>query len=146
MFSRPAILLDVDGPLNPFMAITERSLRPPTLPPVAVVAIGAKRKAYLAAEYVLVFFGLTLVYDLLARGSSPIPVLLVLGGASVTYLLRTSTFDRKSLWRASEVRGQLRSILTLWALTAVAAVIAVAALFPASCSRSRKNNHCCGWR
>lgn len=97
---------------------------------MALLAIDAKRKAYLAAEYVLVFFGLTLVYDLLARGTSPIPVLLVLGGASVAYLLRSRTFDRRSLWRPEAVRGRLRSILTLWALTAVAAVVAVTFLFP----------------
>lgn len=97
---------------------------------MAVLAIGAKRKAFLVAEYVLVFFGLTLVYDLLARGTSPIPVLLVLGGASVAYLLRSQTFDRRSLWRAEEVKGQLRPILTLWAISAVAAIATVAVVFP----------------
>jgi CAAX protease family protein len=95
---------------------------------VALLAISTQRKAYLAAEFVVVFFGLTLVYDLLARGTSPIPVLLVLGGASVAYLLRSSTFDRRSLWRAGEVR--LRPILTLWAITAVAAIAVVVILFP----------------
>ncbi len=94
------------------------------------VALGTKRKVVLATEYVLVFFGLTLVYDLLARGTSPIPVLLVLGGASVWYLLRDPAFDRRSLWRAEAVRGQLRSILTLWGLTAVVAVAVVAVLLP----------------
>ncbi|KOV79038.1 CAAX protease [Nocardia sp. NRRL S-836] len=94
------------------------------------MAIGAKRKIYLAAEFAVVFFGLTFVYDLLARGTNPIPVLLVLGAASAWYLLRTRSFDRRSLWRADALRGQLRSILTLWAVTAVVAVAVVAALLP----------------
>ncbi|MFD4675038.1 CPBP family intramembrane glutamic endopeptidase [Lentzea sp. NPDC058450] len=93
------------------------------------VAITTKRKACLAAEYVAVFFGLALLYSLLARGTSPIPVLLVLGGASVAYLLRSRTFDRRSLWRAEAVR--LRPILTLWALAAAAAIAVVAVAFPA---------------
>ncbi|MFS8101888.1 CPBP family intramembrane metalloprotease [Lentzea alba] len=95
---------------------------------MALLAIDAKRKAWLAAEFVVIFFGLTLVYDLLARGTSPIPVLLVLGSASVAYLLRSPTFDRKSLWRAGNI--PLRPILTLWAITAVAAIAIVAVLFP----------------
>ncbi|MFD4640633.1 CPBP family intramembrane glutamic endopeptidase [Lentzea sp. NPDC058436] len=90
--------------------------------------ITAQRRAYLTAEYVAVFFGLALVYFFLARGTSPIPVLLVLGGASVAYLLRSPAFDRRSLWRGEEVG--LRPILTLWAVAAVAATAVVAALFP----------------
>ncbi|ANZ34888.1 CAAX protease [Lentzea guizhouensis] len=97
---------------------------------MAVVALSTQRKVVLAAEFVLVFFGLTLVYDLLARGTSPIPVLLVLGAASVWYLLRTPAFDRRSLWRAEAVRGQLRPVLTLWAVTAVVAVVVVAVVLP----------------
>lgn len=92
------------------------------------VAITGQRRAYLATEYVVVFFGLALLYFFLARGTSPIPVLLVLGGASVVYLLRSPTFDRRSLWRREEVRP--RPILTLWALSAVLAVAVVAAVFP----------------
>ncbi|MFD9704193.1 CPBP family intramembrane glutamic endopeptidase [Lentzea sp. NPDC059081] len=95
---------------------------------MAVVAISTQRKAYLAAEYVVVFFGLALLRNLLARGTSPIPVLLVLGGASVAYLLRSRTFDRRSLWRPEEVR--LKPILALWLVAAAAAVVAVLVLFP----------------
>ncbi len=95
------------------------------MPPVAITT---KRKAWLTAEYVVVFFGLALLYNFLARGTNPIPVLLVLGGASVVYLLRSSTFDRRSLWRPEAVR--LRPVLALWAVAAVAAVIAVIVLFP----------------
>ncbi|WP_394621609.1 CPBP family intramembrane glutamic endopeptidase [Lentzea sp. JNUCC 0626] len=91
--------------------------------------ITSRRRAVLMAEYVAVFFGLALLYFLLARGTSPIPVLLVLGGASVWYLLRSETFDRKSLWRREAVRW--RPILALWALSAVAAIAVVAVLFPA---------------
>jgi uncharacterized protein len=73
---------------------------------------------YLGAEFVIVFFGLVLAYTLFFRGTSPIPVLLVLGAGAVYYLLRSPRFDRRDLWRAGALRGELRSVLLLWTITA----------------------------
>lgn len=78
----------------------------------------------------MVFFGLVTVYALLLRGTSPIPVLLVLGVAAVIYLLRSPTFDRRDLWRAGALRGQLRPILLLWVTTAAGCVAVVALATP----------------
>ncbi|MEU7532173.1 type II CAAX endopeptidase family protein [Saccharothrix sp. NPDC042600] len=84
---------------------------------------------YLAAEFVVVFFGLVTAYTLLWRGTSPIPVLLVLGAAVVWHLWRTG-FDRRSFWRPEALRGQWRPMLTLWTLTAAGCAAAVAVLTP----------------
>ncbi|MBK1783890.1 CPBP family intramembrane glutamic endopeptidase [Prauserella cavernicola] len=87
-------------------------------------------KAYLAAEFAIVFFGLVVLYTLLLRGTSPIPVLLVLGAAAVVYLLRSPSFDRASLWRAGALAGQLRPMLALWLLTAAGCALVVALTTP----------------
>ncbi len=88
------------------------------------------RKAYLAGEYVLLFFGLASIYAVLFRGTSPIPFLLVLGLAVVVYLLRSSGFDRASLWRPGTLWSQARSIAALWCLAAVCLSATVAFLRP----------------
>ncbi|MFC0453338.1 CPBP family intramembrane glutamic endopeptidase [Rhodococcus jostii] len=88
------------------------------------------RKAYLAGEYALLFFGLASIYAVLLRGTSPIPFLLVLGLAVVTYLLRSSGFDRASLWRPRTLPSQAHSIAVLWCLAAVGLTVAVALLHP----------------
>ncbi|GAB3476907.1 CPBP family intramembrane glutamic endopeptidase [Amycolatopsis cihanbeyliensis] len=87
-------------------------------------------RLYLAIEYGVLFFGLVVLYTLLFQGTSPIPVLLVLGAAVVVYLLRSPTFDRSSLWRPDALPGQLRSIGLLWGVTAVGAGVAVAVARP----------------
>jgi membrane protease YdiL (CAAX protease family) len=92
--------------------------------------ITARRRAYLAAEYVALFFGTIAAFATLADGVSPIPFLVVLGIVSVAYLLRQDGFVRADLLRPEAVPGQLRSILTLWVLAAVVAVAAVALLLP----------------
>lgn len=84
---------------------------------------------YLRTEFAVVFFGLVTAYALLWRGTSPIPVLLVLGAAAVWHLLRTG-FDRRSFWRAEALKAQWRPMLTLWTLTAAGCAAAVAVLTP----------------
>ena len=92
--------------------------------------VTARRKAYLAAEYLVLFYGAIAVFALLADGVSPIPFLVAMGVGSVAYLLRRPDFDRADLLRADAVRGQLPSILGLWLLAAVAAVAGVLLLLP----------------
>ncbi|TCO53710.1 CPBP family intramembrane glutamic endopeptidase [Actinocrispum wychmicini] len=91
---------------------------------MAMVAgeLGIRRRVYLVAEYFVLFFGIVAVFITVARGVSPIPFLVVLGAAAVVYLMRQPTFDRRDFLRPEAVRGQLRSILTLWALAWVLAV------------------------
>lgn len=87
-------------------------------------------RLYLAVEFAAVFFGLVVVYAVFFRGTSPIPVLIVLGGAAVVYLVRSPSFDRRSLWRAEALPGQVRSMLVLWLVTAAGCVVAVAVATP----------------
>lgn len=88
------------------------------------------KRAGLAVEFLALFFGVITVFSVFAEGVSPIPFLVVLGVASVVYLLRVGDFDRRDLWRASAVRGQLRSILGLWAAACIVAVAGVAVFLP----------------
>lgn len=87
-------------------------------------------RAYLAAEFVVVFFGLVAGYTLLFRGTSPIPVLVVLAAAALVYLLRSRSFDRRSLWRGGALPGSLRSMLLLWVVAAAGCAAAVALIEP----------------
>lgn len=80
----------------------------------------------LGCEYTVLFFGVVGVYAWLDVPGSPIPFLVVLGGAAVVYLLRQPTFERADLWRASALRTALPSILLLSAAAAVLMVGAVA--------------------
>jgi uncharacterized protein len=66
------------------------------------------------------------VYAWLGSPGSPIPFLLVLGGAAWLYLWRQPTFDRGDLWRAGALRSALPSILALSAALAVLMMVAVA--------------------
>jgi membrane protease YdiL (CAAX protease family) len=74
------------------------------------------------AEFLVLFFVTVAAFITLARGVSPIPFLVVLGAATVFYLLRQPGFDRTDFLRTAAVRGQLRSILTLWLLSWALAV------------------------
>lgn len=85
-----------------------------------------RRRLWLAFEYLILFFGVVGVYALLGSPGSPIPFLLILGGAAWLYLWRQPTFDRGDLWRASALRSALPSILALSAAVAVLMVVAVA--------------------
>ena len=97
---------------------------------VAAPPVSMRRKAYLAAEYTALFFLAVGGYYLVGRGTSPIPLLVLLGVGAVVYLLRQTAFDRSSFWRFAALPGQLRSILLLWTITAVVATAAVAILLP----------------
>lgn len=99
-------------------------------PVVLDAPASAKRRAYLAAEYFALFFGVIAGFDLLADGVSPIPFLVALGVGSVGYLLRQRSFDRADLLRVDAVRRQLPSILTLWGLATIVALASVALLLP----------------
>ncbi|MFC0109637.1 CPBP family intramembrane glutamic endopeptidase [Kibdelosporangium aridum] len=83
------------------------------------------RKAYLGAEYAVIFFGVVIAYTVLFTGSNPIPVLVVLALAAVLYLLRSPAFDRGSLWRPGRLRAELPSIAFLWFVTAVGSTVVV---------------------
>jgi uncharacterized protein len=89
-------------------------------------------RAYRAVEYVVVFYGLVVLYALVLRGTSPIPPLLLLGAAAVLYLLCSPGFARASLWRTAALRGSARSILALWTVAALAGTIMVAVILPDS--------------
>jgi membrane protease YdiL (CAAX protease family) len=88
------------------------------------------RRGYLAVEYAVLFFGLVSVYALFLRGTSPIPVLVVLAGAALAVLLRAPDFDRASLWRPGVIRGQVRSIAGCWALAVLISLALVLVLRP----------------
>ncbi|MFF0490331.1 CPBP family intramembrane glutamic endopeptidase [Nocardia sp. NPDC004068] len=92
------------------------------------------RRAYLAAEYVALFFGGTTAYNAVLRGKPPIPALLALAAGATVYLRRSRDFDRKSLWRAEALRPQagamaLTAGANAAALTAGVAVLRRADLF-----------------
>jgi CAAX protease family protein len=90
------------------------------------IAVPTRRRIWLAFEYLILFFGVVGVYALLGSPGSPIPFLVVLGGAAWLYLWRQPTFDRGNLWRAGALRSALPSILALSAAVAVLMVVAVA--------------------
>lgn len=94
------------------------------------VLTSSRRKAYLVAEYVVLFFGAIAVFAVFAQGVSPIPFLVALGVVSVVYLMRQGSFDRGNFLRASAVRGYIRPIMTLWLAATALAVIGVVLLMP----------------
>ncbi|WP_446222447.1 CPBP family intramembrane glutamic endopeptidase [Nocardia sp. IBHARD005] len=87
------------------------------------------RKAWLAVEFVALFFGLTGLSALFLRGVGPLPFLLAITVGIVIYLRRTG-FDHRSFWRADALRPALPGILALWAVSAIALTAAVAVLRP----------------
>jgi hypothetical protein len=90
-----------------------------------------RQRAWLTVEFVLVFFGVVLVY--VAVGGppgGPLPPLVLLAVGAYLYLRRRPGFDRADLWRAGEVRSALRSILPLWSVAAVVGVVAVFLITP----------------
>lgn len=98
--------------------------------PAAAVPVSTARRAYLATEYLTLFYGVIAVFALLADGVSPIPFLVGLGVVAVVYLVRRPDFDRADLLRPRVVRAELPSILTLLLLTAVLAVGGVLLFIP----------------
>lgn len=98
--------------------------------PAVAAPASLGRRAYLFAEYAVLFFGVIAAFDLLADGISPIPFLVALGIGCVVYLLHRPDFGRTDLLGTTGMRGQLRSILSLWAVAAVVALAGVALLLP----------------
>ncbi|MEC3953773.1 CPBP family intramembrane glutamic endopeptidase [Nocardia sp. CDC153] len=88
--------------------------------------IRPSRRAYLAAEYVALFFGGTTLYNAVMRGKPPIPALLVLASGVTVYLRRARGFDRESLWRAEAFPEQARSMAVTAGVNAVALTAATA--------------------
>jgi uncharacterized protein len=88
------------------------------------------RRLGLAVEYGLVFFGLVGVFAWARVPGGPIPVLLVLAIGALFYLRRQPGFDRRDLWRAEALRGEVRPIVLLWCVAAVAGLLGVGLLLP----------------
>lgn len=93
---------------------------------VDAAAVSTRRRFWLAFEYLVLFFGVVGVYALVGSPGSPIPFLLLLGGAAWLHLRRQPTFERRDLWRAGALRSALPSILALSVAVAVLMVVAVA--------------------
>ncbi|MFF5174662.1 type II CAAX prenyl endopeptidase Rce1 family protein [Micromonospora sp. NPDC000089] len=88
------------------------------------------RRARLAVEYAVLFFGLVTAYTVADVPGGPIPPLVVLGLAAWWYLRRRPDFDHADLLRPAALRPALSRILALWAVALVLAVAAVAVLTP----------------
>ena len=84
----------------------------------------------LAAEFVVLFFGLVAGYTAVGSPGSPIPLLLVGAVAALVYLRNQPTFDRRDLLRAGALRSALPAILLGWALAAAVAVAVLATVAP----------------
>ncbi|WP_216910534.1 CPBP family intramembrane glutamic endopeptidase [Nocardia noduli] len=84
------------------------------------------RRAYLGAEYAVLFFGGPTVYNAVTRGRSPIPALLALTSGAVLYLRRAPDFDRGRFWRAGALRAQSPSMAAAAATSALGLSAAVA--------------------
>lgn len=89
-----------------------------------------RRRIYLGAEYLALFFGATTAYNTSFRGRSPLPALLALAAGAVTYLRRSPDFDRDALWRSDALPAQARSMAVLAATSAAGLTAGVAAVHP----------------
>jgi membrane protease YdiL (CAAX protease family) len=87
-------------------------------------------RIWLAIEFVVLFVGAVGGYALLGSPGSPLPPLAVVAIAAFVYLWRKPGFDRRNLWRPEAVRGELPSILAIWAVAVVVAIVAIAAFAP----------------
>ncbi|MFB9431822.1 CPBP family intramembrane glutamic endopeptidase [Streptoalloteichus tenebrarius] len=94
--------------------------------PAGTHAVDGRRRFLLAVEYVALFFGAVTIYAMLDRPGSPIPVLVGLAVMAVVYLRRQAAFDRRSLTRGEAVLPELRPMLGLWVVAAVAMAGALA--------------------
>jgi hypothetical protein len=89
-----------------------------------------RRRWWLAAEFVALYFGVVGGYIALSLPGGPIPPLVV-GAVVVAVLLRRDpTVDRRDLLRPEALRPALPGILTLWAAVSVAALAGVALADP----------------
>lgn len=87
-------------------------------------------RGWLLIEYLVLFFGVAGVFAFIRIPGGPILPLVVLGSAAWWYLRRRPDLDRRDLVRAEAVRPALPSILRLWLLAAVVAVVAIAVFVP----------------
>ena len=88
------------------------------------------RRVWLLVEYLVLFFAVAGAFALVRVPGGPIPLLVVLGPAAWWYLRRRPDFDRRDLGRPEAIRPALPSILRLWLIGAVLAVVAIAVLAP----------------
>lgn len=99
---------------------------------VAALAAGADAvpRARLAAEFVLLFVALPLVYRLgfIPLGKIPFLLLIVVGVAVV--LARDPGFDRRLLWNAAPLGRELRRIAPLFLLAAAGIALYTAIAWP----------------
>jgi membrane protease YdiL (CAAX protease family) len=89
-----------------------------------------RRRAWLAAEYVVLFVALPIayVYDLIPL--PPIPALWILSGACLAILLGASDFDRKRLWNTRRLRVRLQRAFLPFLFAAPLLVLFTAAVAP----------------
>ncbi|MEU4626491.1 CPBP family intramembrane glutamic endopeptidase [Actinoplanes sp. NPDC023801] len=80
----------------------------------------------LLAEHLLLFYGLTGLVMLADVPGGPIPVLVVAAGLAAAYLIRSPSFDNRSLYRLAGLRSALPGILTGWAVFSLLAAAGVA--------------------
>jgi uncharacterized protein len=92
--------------------------------------VSRARQIWLLVEYGLLFFALAGVYALIGHPGSPIPFLVFSAVAVVLYLRSRPDFDRRDFLRPGAIRGELRSMLTLWAVAAVVVLLALLILSP----------------
>jgi uncharacterized protein len=92
--------------------------------------ISRAKQIWLLTEYLVLFFGLAGVAALLGNTASPIPILLAGAVGTVLYLRSRPDFDRRNFFRTSAIRGELRPMLILWAVSAAVVVTALIVLSP----------------
>jgi membrane protease YdiL (CAAX protease family) len=81
-------------------------------------------------EFCVLFVGLPVFFGLVRIPGGPIPLLIVLGPAAYWYLRRRPDLDRRDLTRPEALRAALPSILGLWSVAALVAVLAIALFLP----------------
>jgi membrane protease YdiL (CAAX protease family) len=97
---------------------------------VPPATVSRARQVLLLSEYAVLFFGLAGVYALLGHPGSPIPFLVLSALGVVLYLRSRPDFDRRDFLRPGAIRGQLRPMITLWAIAAVLVLVALLVLSP----------------
>ncbi|HEV2780658.1 MAG TPA: CPBP family intramembrane glutamic endopeptidase [Actinophytocola sp.] len=98
--------------------------------PSQPAVVSRARQIWLLVEYGVLFFALAGVYTLIGHPGSPVPFLVLSALGVVLYLRSRPDFDRRDFLRPRAIRGQLRPVLTLWALAAVAVLLALLILSP----------------
>ncbi len=89
-----------------------------------------RRRARLAVEHVLLFYGAVVAYTIVDPPGGPIPALVLLGVVAWWWLRRQPGVDRTDLTRPAALRVALPGILGLWVGVAVVAVVGITVLAP----------------